>query len=126
MLFVLLSSQPFLLLLVGRDGDKLSGLFGLPGGFLVVLDFPRVTLDNVAVRVMMRRPTDQEKFEGWLSGQTCDLRGEIGFGSCLLALAEGGDKLACLASHAVYSLLTCSESNSGPTCPPDDTLYCSR
>ncbi|KAI4802710.1 hypothetical protein KUCAC02_006289, partial [Chaenocephalus aceratus] len=77
----------------GRGGDKLSGHFGLPGGFLVVLDFPRVTLDNVAVRVMMRRPTDQEKFEGWLSGQTCDLRGEIGFGSCLLALAEGGDKL---------------------------------
>ncbi|TNN43479.1 hypothetical protein EYF80_046337 [Liparis tanakae] len=44
-----------------------------------------------------RTMTDQEKFEGWLSGQTCDLRGEIGFGSCLLALAErGGDKLVLL------------------------------
>lgn len=39
---------------------------------------------------------DRQKFEGWLSGQTCDLRGEIGFGSCLLALVEGGDKLGKL------------------------------
>jgi len=48
--------------------------------------------------------TDQEKFEGWLSGQTCDLRGEIGFGSCLLALAErGGDKLGKLPPRHTHT-----------------------
>lgn len=68
----------------------------LPGGFLAVPDPLGVTLYNVPVRVMMRRVTDSKKFEGWLSGQTFDLRGEIGFGSCLLALAAGGDKLGKL------------------------------
>ena len=67
-------------------------IHGCPG-------FLQVTLDNFAVSIMIRRVTDQEKFEGWLSGQTCDLRGETGFCSCLLTLAEGEDRLSKLPFH---------------------------
>ena len=48
----------------GREGDKLSGLFGLPGGFLATLDPLRVTLDYVAVKMMMRRVTERSLKDG--------------------------------------------------------------